>query len=57
MKRDIRSEETLDLTKYEPIDSEFRERARMDWSVEEKGIRMYGLTWKYILISIEDDRP
>ncbi len=57
MKRNIINEEPLDLAMYEPIDSEFRERARMDWNVEEKGVRMYGLTWKYILLSIEDDRP
>ncbi len=57
MKRNMINEEPLDLAMYEPIDSEFRERARMDWSVEEKGIRMYGLTWKYILLSIEDDKP
>ncbi len=56
MKRNMINEEPLDLAMYEPINSEFRERVRMDWSVEEKGIRMYGLPWKYILLSIEDDR-
>ncbi len=57
MKRNMINEEPLDLAMYEPINSEFRERVRMDWSVEEKGIRMYGIPWKYILLSIEDDKP
>jgi hypothetical protein len=57
MRQKISNEETLDMDMYEPLDSEFRERARMDWRVEEKGIRMYGLRWKYVLLSMEDDAP
>ena len=54
MKRKINNE-TLDLAMYEPINSEFRERVRMDWRTAEKGIRMYGLPWKYVLLSMEDE--
>ena len=42
------------LDAYEPVNSEFRERAFMDWRSEEKGINMYGLRWKYILLTLEE---
>ena len=40
------------LAAYEPVNSEFRERALMDWRPEEKGINMYGLRWKYIRLEL-----
>ena len=42
------------LAAYEPVNSEFRERAHMDWRTEEKGINMYGLRWKYVRLTLEE---
>ena len=48
-------EKKVDLAAYEPVNSEYRERARMDWRVEGKGIKMYGLRWKYVLLDMEGE--
>jgi hypothetical protein len=42
------------LAAYEPVNSEFRERAHMDWRTGEKGINMYGLRWKYVRLTLEE---
>ena len=42
------------LAAYEPVNSEFREHALMDWRTEEKGISMFGLRWKYVLLTLEE---
>jgi hypothetical protein len=55
MNRKNEKEETIDLAAYEPLNSEFRERALMDWRVEGKGIRMYGLQWKYVILMMEEE--
>ena len=55
MNRKFREDAKIDLAAYEPVNSEFRERAYMDWRVEGKGINMYGLQWKYVLLSIDEE--
>jgi len=47
-------EEATALAEYEPVNSEFREHAYMEWRTEEKGINMYGLRWKYVQLTIEE---
>lgn len=42
------------LAAYEPVNSEFRERAHMDWRTEEKGINMFGLRWKYVRVALDE---
>ena len=54
MNRKFDKEEVTALAKYEPVDSEFREHAHMVWRTEGKGIKMYGLRWKYVRLELED---
>jgi hypothetical protein len=42
------------LAAYEPVNSEFREHALMDWRTEEKGISMFGLRWKYVRVALDE---
>jgi hypothetical protein len=48
------TEEVAALVEYEPVDSEFREHAHMEWRTEGKGINMYGLRWKYVRLKVEE---
>ena len=54
MNRKFDKEEAAALAAYEPVESEFREHAHMEWRTEEKGINMYGLRWKYVRLTIEE---
>ncbi len=56
MKKKIDKEKALDLAAYEPVNSEFREHAFREWRVDGKGIKMYGLPWKYVLLTIQEER-
>jgi hypothetical protein len=56
-------EATLLLADYEPIASEFREHALMEWRTEEKEKaavcvactgKLYGLPWKYVRFEVEE---
>ncbi|HTP64943.1 MAG TPA: hypothetical protein VMJ66_06095 [Geobacteraceae bacterium] len=55
MAKYIEKKEETDLAVYEPVNSEFREHAYMDWRVEGKGIKMYGLRWKYVLLDMNEE--
>jgi len=46
--------EAAALAQYEPVESEFRDHAHMEWRTEEKGINMYGLRWKYVQVILEE---
>ena len=46
--------EAAAMAAYEPVNSEFREHAHMEWRTEEQGINMYGLRWKYVRLTIEE---
>ncbi len=54
MNRKFDKEEAAALAIYEPVDSEFREHAHMEWRTDEKGIHMYGLRWKYVHLTFEE---
>ena len=54
MDRNLEIEQAPTLSEYEPVDSEFREHAHMVWRTEGKGIKMYGLRWKYVRLELED---
>ncbi|HEX9024546.1 MAG TPA: hypothetical protein VF799_11980 [Geobacteraceae bacterium] len=55
MTRKIDKDETVDLAAYEPLNSEFREHAFREWRQDPKGIRMFGLPWKYVLLTIQEE--
>ncbi len=55
MKRKINKEEAVDLAEYEPVNSEFRDHALREWRDDVKGIKMYGLPWKYVLLTIQEE--
>ena len=55
MNRKNESEETVDLAAYEPVNSEFRDHALREWRDDGKGIKMYGLPWKYVLLTIQEE--
>ena len=59
----IDGEEATLLAEYEPIASEFREHALMNWRTEEKtkaavckacAGNINGLSWKYVRIEVEE---
>ncbi len=54
MKKRRDNEEAVALAPYEPVDSEFRQRAYMEWRTEENGIILYGLRWKYVRLTVVD---
>ena len=54
MNTNIDKYEATALAEYEPVDSEFREHAYIEWRTEEKGINMYGLRWKYVRLIMEE---
>jgi hypothetical protein len=63
MNTKIDREDAMLLADYEPIASEFREHALMEWRSEEEGKKMvceacagniYGLSWKYVRLEVEE---
>ena len=54
MNKKLEKEEATAMAAYEPVDSEFREHAHLEWRTGEKGITMYGLRWKYVRLTIEE---
>ena len=63
MNTNIDKYEATALAEYEPVDSEFREHALMEWRTEEKGkdvvcmscaCNLYGLPWKYVRVEMEE---
>ncbi len=51
----IDNDEAVDLTPYEPVNSEFREHAFREWRADVKGVRMFGLPWKYVLLTMQEE--
>jgi hypothetical protein len=54
MRTSIDKEEAAALAEYEPVNSEFRERARMEWRTEGKSVKLYDLRWKYVRVTMEE---
>jgi len=50
----VDKEEATALAEYEPVASEFRERAHMEWRTEGKRIKLYDLRWKYVRLTMEE---
>ena len=50
----VDKEEATALAEYEPVASEFRERAHMEWRTEGKKIKLYDLRWKYVRLTMEE---
>jgi hypothetical protein len=57
------NEDAPSLADYEPVPSEFREHALMEWRTEEKGKdvvcmscsgNLYGLPWKYVRVEMDE---
>lgn len=53
----------VDMADYEPVTSEFREHALMEWRTEEedktaacmsRACNIYGLPWKYVRYTVEE---